>query len=99
MIALLPKSRNSRVVSARRQERDSEDRRTDKNYTVSSQSQIRVSVSEYEDGDPDDIFNFGSSPTQSRTRSPESRVKVMGKIKIDEQNSFYNSILFAGQCH
>jgi len=38
--------------------------------------EIRVSVSEYEDGDPDDIFNFGSSPTQSRTRSPESRVKV-----------------------
>ena len=35
-----------------------------------------MSVSEYEDGDPDDIFNFGSSPTQSRTRSPESRVKV-----------------------
>ena len=43
---------------------------------LSFQSQIRVSVSEYEDGDPDDIFNFGSSPTQSRTRSPESRVKV-----------------------
>jgi len=43
---------------------------------ISQESQIRVSVSEYEDGDPDDIFNFGSSPTQSRTRSPESRVKV-----------------------
>ena len=39
-------------------------------------SQIRVSVSE--DGDPDDIFNFGSSPTQSRTRSPQSRIKVKG---------------------
>ena len=38
------------------------------------QSQIRVSVSEFEDGDPDDIFTFGSSPTQSR--SPESRIKV-----------------------
>merc|ERR1712130_501206 len=36
--------------------------------------EIRVSVSE--DGDPDDIFNFGSSPTQSRTRSPQSRIKV-----------------------
>merc|ERR550534_386662 len=43
---------------------------------ISQESQIRVSVSEYEDGDPDDIFNFGSSPTHSRTRSPESRVKV-----------------------
>merc|ERR1719205_209532 len=43
---------------------------------ISQESQIRVSVSEFEDGDPDDIFNFGSSPTQSRTRSPESRIKV-----------------------
>jgi len=42
---------------------------------ISQESQIRVSVSEFEDndGDPDDIFNFGSSPTR---RSPESRVKV-----------------------
>ena len=31
-------------------------------------------MSEFEDGDPDDIFTFGSSPTQSR--SPESRIKV-----------------------
>ena len=94
MTALLPRSKSSRVVLARRWERDS-----DKNYTVSSQSQIRVSVSEYEDGDPDDIFNFGSSPTQSRTRSPESRVKVIGKIEIEEQRSLYGLVLFAGQCH
>ena len=49
-------------------------------------SQIRVSVSE--DGDPDDIFNFGSSPTQSRTRSPQSRIKVKGP----NQKQFHNFV-------
>jgi len=57
---------------------------------ISQESQIRVSVSEYEDGDPDDIFNFGSSPTQSRTRSPESRVKVSvtEDYDLDEDKRF-----------
>ena len=55
-----------------------------------------MSVSEYEDGDPDDIFNFGSSPTQSRTRSPESRVKVLiVKIKIEEKVNNYFSLQFS----
>merc|ERR1719356_1851326 len=53
---------------------------------ISQESQIRVSVSEFEDGDPDDIFTFGSSPTQSR--SPESRIKVSvtEDYLLDEQD-------------
>ena len=35
-----------------------------------------MSVSEFEEGDPDDIFTFNTSSPQSRGRSPESRIKV-----------------------
>ena len=73
------RSENDRLVAKiqKLQSRISQEVRSQtKINNLSFQSQIRVSVSEYEDGDPDDIFNFGSSPTQSRTRSPESRVKV-----------------------
>ena len=66
----LRRSRSFRVASARR---FVEMFHLSK-YERVLQSQIRVSVSEFEDGDPDDIFTFGSSPTQSR--SPESRIKV-----------------------
>jgi len=38
--------------------------------------EVRVSVSEFEEGDPDDIFTFNTSSPQSRGRSPESRIKV-----------------------
>lgn len=43
---------------------------------ISQEKQVRVSVSEFEEGDPDDIFTFNTSSPQSRGRSPESRIKV-----------------------
>ena len=70
MTDLLRRSRSFRVASARRFVGLFHFSK----YERVLQSQIRVSVSEFEDGDPDDIFTFGSSPTQSR--SPESRIKV-----------------------